>query len=128
MGRPIGSVNRQKPFANALKVALLSGGGRRLRAIADRLCEKAEQGDLKAIKQVADRLDGRPPQAIEHGNVSAEVLSDRELFAIIRGGSVLDEAAQICGPPPATTWTAHYLGTPSFSKMIQLFQSHKHFR
>lgn len=128
MGRPIGSVNRQKPFANALKVALLSGGGRRLRAIADRLCEKAEQGDLEAIKQVADRLDGRPPQAIEHGNVSAEVLSDRELFAIIRGGSVLDEAAQICGPPPATTWTAHYLGTPSFSKMIQLFQSHKHFR
>jgi hypothetical protein len=86
MGRPIGSVNQQKPFADALKVALLRGGGRRLRIIADKLADKAEQGDLEAIKQVADRLDGRPPQAIEHGNVSVEVLSDRELFAIIRGG------------------------------------------
>jgi hypothetical protein len=27
MGRPIGSVNREKPFADALRVALLSGGG-----------------------------------------------------------------------------------------------------
>jgi hypothetical protein len=86
MGRPIGSVNRQKPFADALKVALLSGGGRRLRPIADRLCEKAEQGDLQAIQQIADRLDGRPAQAIERGDVPVEVLSDRELFAIVRGG------------------------------------------
>jgi hypothetical protein len=31
MGRPIGSVNREKPFADMLRVALLSGGGRRLR-------------------------------------------------------------------------------------------------
>jgi FixJ family two-component response regulator len=58
MGRPIGSVNRQKPFTDALRVALLSGGGRRLRIIADKLVEKAEQGDLQAIREVADRLDG----------------------------------------------------------------------
>ena len=48
MGR-FGSVNRQKPFTDALRVALLSGGGRRLRIIAERLTEKAEQGDLGAI-------------------------------------------------------------------------------
>ena len=35
MGRPIGSLNRQKPFADALRMALLSGGGRRLRIIAE---------------------------------------------------------------------------------------------
>jgi len=29
MGRPVGSVNREKPFTDALRVALLSGGGRR---------------------------------------------------------------------------------------------------
>jgi len=29
------------------------------------LAEKAEQGDLQAIREIADRLDGRPPQAIE---------------------------------------------------------------
>ena len=43
MGRPIGSLNRQKPFTDALRVALLSGGGRRLRVIAEKLAEKAEQ-------------------------------------------------------------------------------------
>ena len=53
MGRPIGSPNRQKPFSDMLRVALLSGGGRRLRIIADKLAEKAEQGDLQAIQ--ADR-------------------------------------------------------------------------
>jgi hypothetical protein len=40
MGRPIGSLNRQKPFTDALRVALLSGGGRRLRVIADKLAER----------------------------------------------------------------------------------------
>ena len=62
MGRPIGSVNRQKPFTDALRVALLSGGGRRLRIIANKLAEKAEQGDLQAIQQIGDRLDGKCAQ------------------------------------------------------------------
>jgi hypothetical protein len=30
-------------------------------------------------------LDGKPSQAIERGDVTVEALSDRELFAIIRG-------------------------------------------
>jgi len=87
MGRPIGSVNREKPFADALRVALLSGGRLRLRAIADKLAEKAEQGDLGAIQQIADRLDGKCAQVVERGDVPVEVLSDCELFAIIRGGA-----------------------------------------
>jgi hypothetical protein len=104
MGRPIGSVNREKPFTTALRVALLSNGGRRLRVIAERLAEKAEQGDLAAIQQIADRLDGKPSQVIEGGDVPVEALSDRELFAIIRGGSPepLHEPALICGPVPPT--------------------------
>jgi hypothetical protein len=105
MGRPIGSVNRQKPFTDMLRVALLSGGRRRLRIIAEKLADKAEQGDIQAIREIADRLDGKPPQAIERGDAPLEALSDRELFAIIRGGSrgQVDEAsyARICGPVPA---------------------------
>jgi hypothetical protein len=87
MSRPIGSPNRAKPFTDALRVALLSGGGRRLRIIADKLAEMAEAGDMQAIKEVGDRLDGKCAQVIERGDVSAEVLPDCELFAIIRGGS-----------------------------------------
>jgi hypothetical protein len=103
MGRPIGSVNREKPFADVLRVALLSDGGRRLRIIADKLAEKAEQGDLQAIQQIADRLDGKPAQAIErHDAQSVRQLSDRELLEIIQRGlpEPVDEPSypMIAGP------------------------------
>src|SRR4051812_16254488 len=62
MGRPIGSVNREKPFNDALRIAL-RGDPLRLRRIAERLAEKAEDGDLGAIREIADRLDGKPLQA-----------------------------------------------------------------
>jgi hypothetical protein len=105
MGRPIGSQNREKPFTDVLRVALLSGGGRRLRIIAERLAEKAEQGDLQAIQQIADRLDGKPTQAIECGDAPVEAMTDQQLMAIARSGSreLLDEPiyARICGPVPA---------------------------
>jgi hypothetical protein len=90
MGRPIGSVNRAKPFTDMLRVALLSGGGRRLRTIADKLAEKAEQGDLQAIQQIADRLDGKPAQVLETGVIPLEAMTDQQLMAIIRGGSCVD--------------------------------------
>ena len=32
------------------------------------------------------RTNGKPAQVIERGDVQVEMLSDRELFAIIRGG------------------------------------------
>ena len=105
MGRPIGSPNRAKPFTDILRVALLSGGGRRLRIIADKLAEKAEQGDIQAIREIADRLDGKPAQAIERSDAPLEALSDLELFAIIRdkSGGPVDEPsyARLCGPVPA---------------------------
>jgi hypothetical protein len=44
-------------------------GGNKLRAVADALVEKAMTGDIAAIKEVADRLDGKPVQAIE-GNLA----------------------------------------------------------
>jgi hypothetical protein len=88
MGRPVGSVNREKPFADALRIALRSGNPHRLRAIAEKLIEKALTGDLQAIREVADRMDGKPAQAIEPTDTRRiEMLSDEELTAIIRGGS-----------------------------------------
>jgi hypothetical protein len=67
MGRPIGSVNREKPFNDALRIAL-RGDPLRLRRIAEKLAEKAEDGDLAAIRELADRLDGKPAQAQVHSD------------------------------------------------------------
>ena len=45
------------------------------------------EGRFASRQEVGDRLDGKCAQVIERGEVSVEVLSDRELFAIIRSGS-----------------------------------------
>src|SRR3546814_19677478 len=37
---------------------------KRLQAIAEKLVEKAEAGDVQAIREIFDRVDGKPVQAI----------------------------------------------------------------
>jgi len=47
--------------------------------IADALIEKAIDGDLGAIKEVNDRLDGKAPQAIDHTvNTHEQSIDDLE--------------------------------------------------
>ncbi|MEH2695602.1 hypothetical protein DXU03_25850 [Rhizobium johnstonii] len=48
----------------AIKEASETGGGTKLRDVADALIAKAIAGDVAAIKEVADRLDGKVPQAV----------------------------------------------------------------
>lgn len=80
MGRPVRSVNRERPFRD-----MLSGGGRRLRVITEKLIEKAEQGDLQAIREVADRMDRKPAQPIEWSDHRVEMRSDAQLMRIAAG-------------------------------------------
>lgn len=40
------------------------GGSKRLEMLADRLVAKALEGDVSALKEIGDRLDGKPTQAI----------------------------------------------------------------
>ena len=51
-----------------LRIAISEAGSKegttKLRDVADMLVTKALEGDMQAIKEVADRLDGKPPQAI----------------------------------------------------------------
>jgi hypothetical protein len=63
-GRP----PKEKSFANMLNIAIkeaAEGGHTKLRAVADALVEKAMAGDVQAIKEIADRLDGKPAQSLE---------------------------------------------------------------
>ncbi len=66
-GRPVGSKGtKEKQFSEALRLAIngAEGDQAELRKIAEKLVEKAVAGDMMAIKEVADRLDGKAPQAI----------------------------------------------------------------
>ena len=99
MGRPIGSVNREKPFNDALRIAL-RGDPLRLRRIAEKLAEKAEEGDLAAIRELADRLDGKPAQVVDRRDVPIEELSDAELHLIATGGLPRSEQPEVLLIPP----------------------------
>ena len=100
MGRPIGSVNRQRPFNDALRIALRSHP-LRLRRIADKLAELAEEGDLAAIREIADRLDGKPAQVVDHRDAPIDKLSDAELHLIASGGLSERVEPRVLLIPPA---------------------------
>lgn len=38
---------------------------KRINLIADKLCKLALEGDMSAIKEIGDRLDGKPAQAVD---------------------------------------------------------------
>ncbi len=62
-GNPKGRTNG-KLFGEALRIRLLEADGLELHKIAEKLIAKANEGDLMAIKEIADRVDGRPAQII----------------------------------------------------------------
>jgi len=67
MGRPKGAWS-DKAWRDALRVAVNrahDGGGRKLQALADKLVESALTGDVRAMREIGDRLDGRPAQTVE---------------------------------------------------------------
>ena len=85
-GRP----PKEKSFANMLNIALKEADGRtldgqpntKLRQIAEKLVAKAIEGEGWAIKEIADRTDGKPFQQIEMtgedgGALKVEVVTRR---------------------------------------------------
>ncbi len=62
VGAPIGNTNSSKNnriWANTIRKLAVQEDYRRIHAIAEKLYEKAAEGDLGAIKEVGDRLDGK---------------------------------------------------------------------
>jgi hypothetical protein len=62
-GRP----PKEKSFANMLNVAIKEAneqGVTKLREVADALVREAIAGNVPAIKEIAERLDGKVPQAM----------------------------------------------------------------
>jgi hypothetical protein len=86
-GRPLGSLN-DKPWADALRIVVSredAKGKRRLLAIAEKCISAAENGDLQAMKEIGDRLDGKPKQesTVTVRN-ELDSFADREIRELIR--------------------------------------------
>ena len=73
---------KEKPFRDALLMEIKAAGEehKALRAIAKTLLQKADGGDMMAIKELADRVDGKVPQAVvgddEHAPVGIKVIEN----------------------------------------------------
>ena len=67
-GAPLGHTNSNKNnmiWGNIIKKYAVQEDYKRLHALAEKLYEKAAEGDLAAIKEVGDRLDGKATQQID---------------------------------------------------------------
>ena len=75
----IGNQNARKEnrrWAAALDRAIAQDDSARLRAAAEKLLDLAAAGDLQAIKELADRLDGKPQQELQHsGDLIVQISS-----------------------------------------------------
>lgn len=104
---PVKGQKSDKLWRDALRVACFrrfSGGPENkkyLTKIAEMVVKAAAKGDLQAAKEIGDRLDGRPAQAIvgaNDGPIQVETaVSDRELarrIALILGQAVHAPAGQ----------------------------------
>ncbi len=86
MARPLGAQNKDKPFREALRMEVAAAGDdhKELRRLARSLLELAGNGDIQAIREVADRLDGRPAaESTVTVNDGRDKMSDAELRALI---------------------------------------------
>lgn len=94
-GNPTGQ-QKEKKFTAALHRAIVQDDGEKLRRAAMALLDAAADGEAWAIDQLANRLDGRPSQAIEgtiehehtheHRAVSETDRRIAELFGLRAGG------------------------------------------
>ena len=82
---------KDKPWTDALRLALndvaegdKKTGIKKLRRMAEAVIDRAIGGDITAAKEVGDRLEGKPSQALEHSGpdgdtIQVEDVTDKEL-------------------------------------------------
>lgn len=77
-GAPLGNQNAagaRKPWRAAIERAMakrsLVARKEALDALAEKLLEQCDAGDMTALKELGDRLDGRPAQVVENGDTGS---------------------------------------------------------
>src|SRR6516162_7762663 len=89
LSRPPRGQQRDKPYREALRMELAAAGEdmKKLREIARVHIARCEAGDMQAIKELANRLDGRPAlQILEHSDPDSEPITKivREIVHVTR--------------------------------------------
>jgi len=100
---------RDKIYREALRLELadMSEGIdlKKLREIARTHIEKAAAGDMQAIKELADRLDGRPAQILEHTGPDSKSIT-KIVNEIVHVHKTREEILAAEGEPVLIEWRA----------------------
>lgn len=74
VGAPKGNKNasHDKPWSDAIRRALLANDGTKLRSLAEKLVERGLEGDISALREIGDRVEGKPKQEIA-GQVTGDI-------------------------------------------------------
>ena len=67
------NANKGKLFYDALRIALVQEDRKSLRKITAKLVKAAEEGDAWAVKEIMDRMDGKPVNTTELSNTEGNV-------------------------------------------------------
>lgn len=59
------NATKNKVWIEALNRSIAQDDGKRLRAAAEKLLDLAVAGDVQALKELGDRLDGKPAQTVQ---------------------------------------------------------------
>lgn len=78
------NAKKGKLFYDALRIALLQEDRKRLRNITDKLVKAAENGDAWAVKEIMDRMDGKPVQATEISGTDGAPMDLRLIEFVIK--------------------------------------------
>lgn len=70
-GNPEGGA-KKKIWIAALNRAIAQDDGKRLREAAEKLLDLAAAGEVPALKELGDRLDGKPVQQLDLANANGE--------------------------------------------------------
>ena len=67
------NAKKGKLFYDALRLALVQEDRKSLRKITDKLVKAAEEGDAWAVKEIMDRMDGKPVNTTELSNAEGGI-------------------------------------------------------
>ena len=62
VGAPLGNTNssrNNRMWADTIRRVIAQSDGEALRRVAEALVQKAQEGDISAIKELGDRIDGK---------------------------------------------------------------------
>src|SRR3990167_1615047 len=75
-----------RPFSDTLRTVLFTDSKKRMTAVVHALVTKAEEGDIPAIKEIADRIEGKVALQIQSNSTLTVIDADllREAGALLQ--------------------------------------------